>query len=70
MSKEEFITERTRIISELLGNPGESGIYPTTQCFAALDDLFDRLTGCRELSWSQDFMRGEPKIEALSVEYL
>ncbi len=42
MEKSEFITERTRIISEMLDNPNEHGIYPTTKCFKALDELFDK----------------------------
>jgi hypothetical protein len=44
MTKEEFITERTRIISEMLDNPGECGIYPTGKCFEQLDELFDKIT--------------------------
>lgn len=44
MNKEEFITERTRIISEMLDNPDEYGIYPTTKCFNDLDDLFDKIS--------------------------
>ncbi len=44
MNKETFITERTRIISEMLDNPDKYDIYPTTKCFGALDDLFDRIT--------------------------
>jgi hypothetical protein len=43
MKKEDFITERTRIISEMLDNPDEHGIYPTTKCFNQLDELFDKL---------------------------
>ena len=42
MKKEDFITERTRIISEMLDNPDEYGIYPTTKCFNQLDELFDK----------------------------
>ena len=44
MTKDEFVTERTRIISEMLDNPDKHGIYPTTKCFAELDALFDKLT--------------------------
>ena len=44
MNKETFITERTRIISEMLDNPNKYDIYPTTKCCGALDDLFDRIT--------------------------
>ena len=35
--------ERTRIIGEMLDNPDELGIYPTTKCFNALDKLFTDL---------------------------
>ncbi len=53
MTKEEFINKRTKIISRMLDNPDECGIYPTTKCFAAFDDLFDELTECKEKSWAQ-----------------
>lgn len=43
MTKEEFIKERTRIISQMLDNPNEYGIYPTTKCFKQLDKLFDQI---------------------------
>lgn len=43
ITKEEFISERTRIISEMLDNPDELGIYPTTKCFEELDALFDKI---------------------------
>ena len=43
MTKDEFITERTRIISEMLDNPNKYGIYPTTKCFNDLDALYDRI---------------------------
>ena len=43
MDKEQFITARTEIISEMLDNPDEYGIYPTTECFKKLDALFDAL---------------------------
>lgn len=41
MNKLDFIKERTRIISEMLDNPDKYGIYPTTECFKQLDNLFD-----------------------------
>lgn len=44
MTKEEFISARTRIISNMLDNPDEYGIYPTTKCFNELDALYDELT--------------------------
>lgn len=43
MNKKEFITERTNIISRMLDNPDEYGIYPTTKCFNELDALYDRI---------------------------
>ena len=43
MTKEEFITERTRIISEMLDNPDKYGLYPTTRCFTELDLLYDKI---------------------------
>lgn len=44
ITKNEWITVRTDIISKMLDNPDEYGIYPTTICFAELDDLYDQLT--------------------------
>ena len=44
MTKDEFAIERTRIISEMLDNPDDYGIYPTTKCFNELDALFDKIT--------------------------
>ena len=44
MTKEQFVCERTRIISEMLDNPDEYGIYPTSKCFQELDTLFDEIT--------------------------
>ncbi len=44
MNKEQFRKERTRIMSEMLDNPDEHGIYPTTKCFEQLDNLFDQNT--------------------------
>lgn len=44
MSKEEFVKRRTEIISNMLDNPNDVGIYPTSKAFAELDDLYDKLT--------------------------
>ena len=41
MKTTDFKTERTRIISEMLDNPDEHGIYPTTKCFKQLDKLYE-----------------------------
>jgi len=43
MTKEEFITKRTKIMSKMLDNSDEYGIYPTTTAYAELDDLFDSI---------------------------
>lgn len=43
MTKEEFVNERTKIISRMLAHPDAYGIYPTTKCYAELDDLFDKV---------------------------
>ena len=54
MTKEEFIDRRTKIISKMLDNPDSTGIYPTTVCFAELDDLYDLLVNYdRGPSWAQ-----------------
>jgi hypothetical protein len=37
---ERFQTERTKIISKMLDNPDEMGIYPTSVCYKELDELF------------------------------
>lgn len=62
MTKEEFIDRRTKIISKMLDNPDEHGIYPTTVCYAELDDLFDELMKYdRGPSWAQIHRDGEAK---------
>jgi len=54
ITKDKFITERTKIISRMLDNPDEYLIYPTTNCFAELDDLYDKIAPVKEkLSWAQ-----------------
>jgi hypothetical protein len=44
MTKDEFVTARTKILSKMLDNPDQYGIYPTSVAFAELDDLFDQLS--------------------------
>ncbi len=41
--KIKWIAGRTNIISNMLDNPDDCGIYPTTKCFNALDDLHNEL---------------------------
>jgi len=60
MDKAEFVNRRTEIISQLLDNEDEFGIYPTTRCFARLDDLFDEINSTcwdekepEQPSWAQ-----------------
>lgn len=50
MEIEEFITKRTKIISEMLDNPDNIGIYPTTKCFEQLDKLFEEITDPKWIS--------------------
>ena len=72
MTKEEFVKSRTAIISKMLDNPGESEIYPTTECFAELDDLFDKITGWKKLSWPQQYVQGDEnrKKELLTTDFI
>lgn len=43
MKREEFQTEIRKIISDMLCNPSNIGIYPTTKCFEELDTLYDKI---------------------------
>ncbi len=43
MTKDKFVSERTRIISNMLDNPDKYGIYPTGICYAELDLLFEKI---------------------------
>lgn len=61
MKKEEFIAERTRIISEMLDNPSKNGIYPTTKCFEQLDALFDKIIE-RSIEKRQNFISVDKKM--------
>jgi hypothetical protein len=54
MTKDQFITERTNIISRMLDNPDEYGIYPTTKCFEELDGLFEKVVGDMMAIYIQD----------------
>jgi hypothetical protein len=61
MTKEEFVRERTKIISKMLDNPDGNGIFPTTLAFAELDDLFDRVSSdSYGLSEAQKIRNREP----------
>lgn len=43
MTKEEFQTRRTEIISNMLDNRDKYGIYPTTICFKEFDKVFEEI---------------------------
>lgn len=60
MTKEQFQIERTRIISEMLDNPDDNGIYPTSKCYQAFDDLYEKLT-----SDNTDYALAKPKLPSL-----
>ena len=65
MNKKEFITVRTRIISEMLDNPNDIGIYPTAKCFEQLDELFDKIVSERQTD-HESTDKGEPCNEILA----
>ena len=58
MTKEQIITERTRVISEMLDNPDKYGIYPTTNCFEQLDILIEK---CMDFAYDKGFIDGNQR---------
>lgn len=68
MKLNEFQTQRTKIISNMLDNPDKYGIYPTTKCFEALDNLF--LSAIEQPSQPEEVIKalsGEPIIDITTV---
>lgn len=63
MTKDEFITKRTEIISKMLDNPDEYEIYPTGRCFAELDDLYDLITENSEPKYSAAQLERNRRLE-------
>lgn len=63
MTKDQFQTERTNIISEMLYNPDEYGIYPTTKCYQALDELYEKLT-----SDNSDYAKYDNPVHNIQIE--
>jgi len=53
MKKDEFVRKRAEIISKMLDNRDEHGVYPITVCYAELDDYFDELVPNENLSTAQ-----------------
>ena len=53
MKKDEFVRKRAEIISKMLNNRDEYGVYPITVCYAELDDYFDELVPNENLSTAQ-----------------
>ena len=54
MTKEEFVQRRADIISKMLDNPNDLGIYQTTVAYAEFDDLYDLLMNYQGgPSWAQ-----------------
>ena len=51
MTKDEFQKRRTEIISKMLDNPTETGIYPTTNCYNELDELYEILRQPLVINW-------------------
>jgi len=54
MTKDQFVIKRTQIISKMLDNPNKIGIYPTGECFAELDDLYDEMNDGRHMCSASD----------------
>jgi len=69
MTKNEFTTERTRIISEMLDNPDKYDIYPTTICYAQLDTLFDRIVTEENLSYDLTAVRNSLESDPKFIIY-
>jgi hypothetical protein len=70
MKKQEWIDQRTKIISKLLDNPNQFGIFPTGVCFAELDDLFDKLVENEEpLSGAQILRNKKILTESKTKEF-
>ena len=45
--RNEWKKKRTKIISKMLDNPNELGIYPTSVCYYELDTLFEEIYGSK-----------------------
>lgn len=70
---EVFQKERTKIISSMLDNPSEEGIYKTTNCFEALDNLFTQLVRHECIMFGGEFCyrksNPESKMDVPSIVY-
>lgn len=70
---EYFQKERTRIISEMLDNPDETGIYDTTKCFQELDKLNEGIVrqACIEFGAEYAYRKANPegKMDVPSIAY-
>lgn len=69
MTKEEFVKRRTEIISKMLDNPNDTGIYPTSVAFAELDDLYDELTGEKVRSKAQTLRDVKKNFDVIQNNY-
>ena len=61
-----WITGRTNIISDMLDNPGECEIYPTSKCFTELDDLFNDLSEQIAICFASDYIQVEKELIELA----
>jgi len=50
--KQAWIDGRTMAISDMLDNPNEYGIYPTTKFFNSIDDLHERISKRRAIAFA------------------
>jgi len=71
----DWINGRTAIISEMLDNPDENEIYPTTRCFEKLDELHYELMesyakehAIEFLMWAEDY--GDFLAEQMHTQFI
>ena len=68
-----FQIERTKISGEMLENPDEAGIFPTTKCFESLDRLVASLIrgACIEFGAEYGYRKANPefKMDVPSIVY-
>ena len=57
MIKKDFVNKRTKIITKMLDNPDELGIFSTTIAFAELDDIYDEMSQQGEVKSEAQILR-------------
>lgn len=54
MNKDEMRGKICNIVSRMLDNPGECGIYPTTKCYDEFEKLLQKVEEKCEHEWGHD----------------